>query len=223
MLQKTLALGVCSLMIVGCSTSVPQTQTEPKVVEQVTQDSNFVQREQTQATEERARETKRQNILTKIKLLEQDIELLSERMQGRQQKLSKIELQSDQLKTDLKTFQGNVKAFMMKHQAEVACIEAAGVSFLEDNQYSKEVKNTADFVTLACGVGALSNGEFIKKIFHVVDQLNQADSYAKNLQSQINAVEAKMGTETEQLEAENAEFSQLKSAIQEYQAQLEAV
>lgn len=223
MLQKTLILGVCFLMLVGCSTSVPQTRTEPEVVERVTQDSSSVQQEPSQLAEERARDTRRQSILAKIRPLEQEMELLSEKMLGRQQKISKIELQSNQLKTDLKAFQGNVKAFMMKHQAEIACIGAAGVSFSKDNQYSKEVKDTADFVTLACGVGALSNGEFVKKIFHVVDQLNQADSYAKDLQSQINAVEAQIGTEAEQLEAERAEASKLKSAIESHQTQLDAI
>lgn len=223
MLRKTLAFGVCFLVLAGCSTPVPPTQFEATTQTREQSDNESVKQERTQLAAERARETRRQSITAKIQPLEQEIKLLAERMLGRQQKLSNIELQKNQLKTELETHNRNVNAFMMKYKTEVACIGAFGASLSEDNQYSKDAKDLATVVTVACGVGALADGEFGKRVIQVVDQLNQADSYAKDLRSQIQTATAQFDAESQQLEAEKAEVSKLTSDIQAYQAQLDAI
>ncbi|MDX2229916.1 MAG: hypothetical protein NW220_09775 [Leptolyngbyaceae cyanobacterium bins.349] len=223
MLRKTLALGVCFLVLAGCSTPVPPTQSEAPIQTREDSDNESAQQESTELAAERAKEAKRQSITAKIKPLEQEMELIAERMLGRQQKLSNIELQKNQLKTELETHNRNVNAFMMKYKAEVACIGAFGVSLSENNQYSKNAKDLATAMTVACGVGVLADGEFGKRVVQVVDQLNQADNFAKDLRSQIQTATAQLETESQQLEAEKAEVSKLTSDIQTYQTQLDAI
>lgn len=223
MLRKSLTLGVCFLMLTGCATSTPPTQSEVANPTSVERDNQTVQQERTQLAEERARETRRQSIMAKIQPLEQEMKLLAERMLGRQQKLSNMELQKNQLKTELETHNRNVNAFMMKYKAEVACIGAFGVSLSEGNQYSKDAKDLATAVTVACGVGVLADGAFGKRVIQVVDQLNQADLYAKDLRSQIQSATAQLEAESQQLEAEKSEVSKLTSDIQAYQTQLDAI
>ena len=134
MLRKTLALGVCFLVLAGCSTPVSPTQSEAAIQTREESDNESAKQERTQLAAERARETKQQSITAKIKPLEQEMELLAERMLGRQQKLSNIELQKNQLKTELETHNRKVNAFMAKYQVEVACREAVGASLSKDNQ-----------------------------------------------------------------------------------------
>jgi hypothetical protein len=93
----------------------------------------------------------------------------------------------------------------------------------EDNQYSKDAKDLATAVAVACGVGAMADGEFGKRVVKVVDQLNQADSYAKDLRSQIQTTTSQFEAESQQLEVEKAEVSKLTSSIQAYQTQLDAI
>jgi len=223
MLRETLALGVCLLILAGCSTSTPPTQSEATTQLREPSDHEAVKQERTQLAEERAKETRRRSITAKMKPLEQEMGLLTEQMLGRQQKLSKIDLQKNQLKTELETHNRNVNAFMMKYKMEVACINAFGVSLSEGNQYSKDAKDIATAVTVACGVGVVADGEFGKRVFQVVDQLNQADSYAKDLRSQIQTATAQFEAESQQLEAEKAEVGKLTSNIQAYQTQLDAI
>ncbi|MBM0744151.1 hypothetical protein JOY44_21465 [Phormidium sp. CLA17] len=218
MLQKTLALGVCFLVLAGCSTTVPPTQSGAAIQTREESDNESAKQERTQLAAERVRETRQQSITAKIKPLEQEMELLAERMLGRQQKLSNIELQKNQLKTELETYNRNVNAFMAKYQVEVVCREAVGASLSKDNQYSEDAKNLATAVTMACGVGVLADGEFGKRVIQVVDQLNQADRYAKDLRSQIQTAATQLEAESQQLEAEKAEVSKLTSDIQTYQA-----
>jgi chemotaxis protein histidine kinase CheA len=134
MLRKTLALGVCLFILAGCSTSPPPTQSQAITQTQQPSDNKSaknksVQQERPQLAEDGEKETRRQSIAAKITPLEQEMKLLGEKMLGRQQKLSKIELQNSQLTTDLETHNRNVNAFMMKYKTEVACIGAFGASF----------------------------------------------------------------------------------------------
>ncbi len=221
MLCKPFVLGACLLMLAGCSTPMTLTQSETSMRSQLDHESDS--QESAQLAAERVRETRRQSVIAKIQPLEQEMKLIGQRMLGRQQKISDMEIQKNQLVTELNNHDRNVKAFMLKYKTEVGCLGAFGVSLAEGNQYSQDAKNLAMAVTVACGMGVLADGGFGQRVVQVVDQLNQADRYAKDLRSQMQAAIAQLDAENQQLAAETATVNQLAANIQAYQTQLETI
>lgn len=215
MLKKVFVIGVCCVALIGCTNKIPQEskQTEPEVSTQETQ--------QESGSLEQERENRRQIVLSNIKQIEQQMDLLSQSMLGRQQKISNLELQKNQLEADIRTYNGKVESFIMEHKRAATCMGAVGASLDENNQYSQDVKDIASVVTVTCGIVVVSNEEFRKEVFFVIDQLTQADTYAKNLNDSIQAIQSQIDTENESLEKEKLEISNLTSDIQKYQSQLE--
>lgn len=224
MLQKVFVIGVCFVALIGCTEKIPQESKQSKleVPTQATQQkSESIEQERIRLAEEKVRTTRRQIVVSSIKQLEQQMDLLSQIMLGRQQKISNLELQANQLETDLRTYNGKVESFIMAHKTSIACMGAVDASLDESNQYSKAVKDVAGVATIACGIALLSNDEFRKEVFFVIDQLTQADSYAKNLKDNFKVIQSQIYTENESLEKEKSETSKLTSDIQKYQSQLE--
>jgi chromosome segregation ATPase len=224
MLQKAFVIGICFMAFIGCGEQISQEQKQSELevsTQRIQQESEWLEQERIKLAETKERETRRQVIISSIKQLEQQMDLSSQRMLGIQQKISNLELQQNQLETEIRTHHGKVESFMMAHKVAIACMGAVGVGLDEKNQYSKDAKDIAGAVTVACGIGFLSNNEFRKEIFFVIDQLTQADSYAKNLMGQIKAIQSQIYTENESLEKEKSEASRLASDIQKYQSQLE--
>ncbi|HIK16324.1 MAG TPA: hypothetical protein IGS53_13725 [Leptolyngbyaceae cyanobacterium M33_DOE_097] len=242
-MQKKLAIGVCVLTLLAGGYATFQKTPEPTVSnnlrpneesfsqsqpETISTSNNANHRQQTQmisrqdaiARAEETREVQRRSLIAKMKPLTQQMDLLSQRMVGRQQKISNLELQDNQLKSELETHNRNVRAFMMKHQAAVACMGATGVTLDENNQYSEDVKNVATAMTALCGFGVISNGEFRKQVIFVADQLNQAHNYSMNLTAQIKTNQTTLATEIKNLEQEQLEVSRLGTDLQNYETEL---
>jgi len=245
-MQKKLAIGIFVLTLLAGGYAALQKTPEPTFSnnvrpseaslsqsqpETVSIPNNANHRQQTQmlarqdaiATAAEAREIRRRSLLTKMKPLTQQMDLLSQRMVGRQQKISNLELQDTQLKSELKTHNRNVHAFMMKHQAAVACMGATGVTLDENNQYSEDVKNVATAMTALCGFGVISNGEFRNQVVFVADQLNQAHTYSMNLTAQIKTNQTTLETEIKNLEQEQLEVSRLGTDLQTYETELAGI
>jgi hypothetical protein len=211
MFQRAFVVGICCATIIGCSATAPQKTSESEVSQGTAQ------------REERAHEARNQVIASSIKQLEQQNALLSQSILGRQQKISALELQKNQLEIDLRAFNGKVEAFIMDNIGAITCMQAVGATLDESNQYSKDTKDIAATATVVCGIAVLANSDFRGEVFSVVDQLAQADSHAKNLSSQINAIQSELATESAALEQDRAETGRIASEIQTYQSQLEVL
>jgi len=242
-MQKKLAIGACVLTLLVGGYAVFQKTPEPTVSNNMRPNEESLSQRQTETTStlnnsnhgqqsstlprqdaiaraEETREVKRRSLITKMKPLTHQMDLLSQRMVGRQQKISNLELQDNQLKSELETHNRNVRAFIMKHQAAVACMRATGVTLAENNQYSEDVKNVATAMTALCGFGVISNGEFRQQVVFVADQLNQAHNYSMNLTAQIKTTQTKLETENKNLEQEQLEVSRLRTDLQNYETEL---
>lgn len=203
-----IALGflvVAALGINGCSQKVEQNE------------SKITVQQQREALE---KEQVRQAILSNVKQLEQQKDLFSQKMIGRQQKILSLEIQESQLETDLRAYNGKVESFMMAHVGAIACMGAVGAALDESNQYSKDAKDVAATATVVCGIAVVTNSNFREEVFSVTYELTQADSYAKNLKSQITAIQSEVYRENNALEKEKSEVGEIASSIQKYQSQL---
>lgn len=226
MSPKAYIVGICCVAIFGCTQNIPQTlqQSEVEVsTQKLEKERASLEEQRTKLAADQERENKKQLILSSIKQLEQQRDFLAQGMLGRQQKISNLELQQNQLETDIRTYDGKVQSFMMAHKTAIACMGAVGVSLDDKNQYSQDAKNIAGAVTLVCGLVIASNSDFRQEVFFVVDQLTQADSYAKNLRGQFQSVQSQINTENDLLQKERDEASRLASDIQNYQSQLESI
>jgi predicted nucleic acid-binding Zn-ribbon protein len=217
MLKKAFVIGACFVALIGCTGQIPQKsqQTQPEAL------MTEVPQESTGSAESKEVETRRKIALSSIKQLEQQTDLLSQKMLGRQQKISDLELKKNQLEADIRAYNSKVQSFLVEHKNAASCMGAVGASLDESNQYSKDVKDIASLVTVVCGIGVLSNEEFRNEVFFVVDQLTQADSHVKNLNNDFKAIQSQIYTENESLAQEKSEVSRLTADIQKQQSQLE--
>jgi chromosome segregation ATPase len=217
MLQKAFVIGACFVALIGCTGQIPQKSQQPQPEALMTE----VPQESTGSAESKEVETRRKIALSSIKQLEQQTDLLSQKMLGRQQKISDLELKKNQLEADIRAYNSKVQSFLVEHKNAAGCMGAVGASLDESNQYSKDVKDIASLVTVVCGIGVLSNEEFRNEVFFVVDQLTQADSHVKNLNNDFKAIQSQIYTENESLAQEKSEVSRLTADIQKQQSQLE--
>lgn len=210
MLRKTLILGVCFLNLIGCSTQTPA-------------DSENIQAPQPQPESSvEIRENQRQIAISNIKQLEQQANLLSQKMIGRQQIISNLELKKNDLEANIQAYNQKVQSFILQNKDTVACMGAANASLDESNQYSQDVKNVAGAVTFICGAAVLSNEEFRNKVIFVADQLVQADSNINNFKSRFQAVQSQIDSENQLLGKEQSQASELATSIQKQQSHLES-
>ncbi len=216
MLKKKTAIGlsvVAAILFVPFVILVSQSsqQKEPSPSAQP------IQPETIKPNEDKESEVTRQANLSKIKQLEQQKELISQRLLGRQQKISSLELKKTQLETELGDQDRRVKSFVENHKLEVACRDQARISFDQNNRYSEDVKNQAALATSLCVGVYFSSEEFRNKVNFVIDELNKADISAKNFKDQIDSIQAQIAAENEVLAQEKTEFDRLASAIQQSQ------
>ena len=129
MLRKTLILGVCFVTLIGCSTPTPSNS-----------DNIQATQEQAASSAETIQENKIQIAISNIKQLEQQSNLLSQKMIGRQQKISNLELKKNDLEADIRAYNQKVQSFILQNKDAVACMGAANASLDESNQYSQDVK-----------------------------------------------------------------------------------
>lgn len=214
--HKILTIAAFCIGFIGCTTPTP---TNPST--QVTEETRTQQQQQEELRliRERERENQRQIVISNIKQLEQQANLLSQRMVGRQENISNLELQRNQLAADIRNYKSRVEAFMLRHENAIACMGAVGVSLDENNQYSQDVKDFASVVGVICGVAVIGNEEFRNEVFSVVDQLTQADNHTKNLQNNLRTVQSQLDTENQQLVQEQSQANQLAADIQRLQSQ----
>lgn len=208
MLRKTLILGVCFVTLIGCSTQTPQSELRTQ--------------EQRESKAE-IRQNQRQIVISNIKQLEQQSAVISQKMIGRQQKISNLELQKNDLEADIRAYNQKVQSFIQQNKDAVACMGAANASLDESNQYSQDVKNVAGAVTFICGAAVLSNEEFRNKVIFVADQLVQADSNINNFKSRFQAFQSQIDSENELLAQEQSEARKLATSIQKQQYKLKSL
>lgn len=207
MLRKTLILGVCFVTLIGCSAQTRQSESPTQ--------------EQPESKAE-IRENQRQIAISNIKQLEQQSNLLSQRMIGRQQKISNLELQKTKIEADLRAYNQKIEAFKLQHKNVIGCRNAARAGQDKSDRYSQNEKNVANTVTFFCGAGFLADEEFRKKVLFVNDQLSQADSNINNFKSNFQAIQSQIDSENELLAQQQSEANELAASIQQQQSQLQS-
>jgi hypothetical protein len=192
MLRKTLILGICFVTLIGCSTPTPSNP-----------------------------DTQTQIIISNIKQLEQQSAVLSQKMIGRQQNISNLELQKSKIEADLRAYNQKIEAFKVQHKDVIGCRNAVRAGQDKSERYSENEKNVANAVTFFCGAGFLADEEFRNKVLFVNEQLSQADSNINNFKSNFQAIQSQIDSENELLAQEQSQARELATSIQEQQSQLE--
>ena len=127
---------------------------------------------------------------------QQEYKLLSEKMSGQQERIKELTVQGDRLEKELGDYNSKVKAYMLENKMEVACMGAFGMSLDKNNEYSKDAKDVAALVTLGCGVGVLSNGEFAGNVGKVFNALGKAGSHSNDLKTRLTDTRSSFTAET---------------------------
>ena len=127
---------------------------------------------------------------------QQEYKLLTEKMSGQQERINELTGQADRLETELGDYNNKVKTYMLENKTEVACMGAFGMSLDKTNEYSKDAKDVAALVTLGCGMGVLSNGEFAGNVGKVFNALGKAGSHSNDLKTRITDTRSRLTAET---------------------------
>ncbi|MBF2016068.1 MAG: hypothetical protein IGS23_12860 [Rivularia sp. T60_A2020_040] len=219
MLQTKLICAVSLITLIGCTTQTPSSYSNDSAITPAAQSepSRLEQIEVNRATQQ---ENQRQIISSKIKQIEQQSELLSQTMIGRQQKISQLRLRENELESSIQTYNQKIQSFIFQNKDAVACMGAANVSLNENNQYSEDVKNVASAVTLVCAGGILLDEQFRNRVIFVADQLVLADNNTKNLTNNFQTVRLQIESEQQLLAQEQSQANELAANIRDYQSQL---
>ncbi|MGF1675535.1 MAG: hypothetical protein ACFCUV_17900 [Rivularia sp. (in: cyanobacteria)] len=211
MLQTKLICAVSLIGLISCTSQTPSSYPNDSVITPAAQ---------TEANIATQQENQRQIIRSKIKQIEQQSELLSQTMIGRQQKISNLRLRENELENSIQTYNQKIESFIFQNKDAVACMGAANVSLNENNQYSEDVKNVASAVTFVCGAGILLNEQFRNRVIFVADQLVLADNNVKNLTNNFQTVRSQIESEQQLLAQEQSQATELAANIRDYQSQL---
>jgi septal ring factor EnvC (AmiA/AmiB activator) len=188
------------------------------------QDKQLSQSEPAQsAAEELARQAelvRRAAIQSDIHLREQSRDLAFTSLNGHQQRIQSLRGESSDLSNQLEAHNSDVIAYLMNHKIAVACMGTVGMALSDDNAYSDTIKGIVTGVAILCGLGLLS-GDFRSEVASVFDRMVQADSRAKNLQSQIRALDEQIAQETYGSTADQTTYDSLTSEIQQLQLRLQ--
>ncbi len=144
---------------------------------------------------------------------QQEYSLLTEKMSGQQQRIKELTPQADRLEAELSDYNSRVKAYMLENKTEVACMGALGMSLDKTNEYSKDAKDVAALVTLGCGVGVLSNGEFAGNVGKVFNQLVKAGNHSNDLKTRITETRSRITAETTALSEDQTKAQALAAEI----------
>ncbi|MFM2433128.1 MAG: hypothetical protein RLZZ511_4342 [Cyanobacteriota bacterium] len=236
MLKKIVGLAICAIVLVGCVEVHPKSDA-PVVRETVSavkplpiaspvaaaEGGTGAESEPVTSRPSQV-DGRRQKVMASLQQVQQQSELLTKQMSGRQETINQLSAEANDLERDLAAFKGKVQAYILEHKMEVACMGALGMSLDEGNQFSKDAKDAKDaaaLVTLGCGMAVLSNGEFAGSVAKVFDQLVQAGSKGNEMMQRLQGVQASLAAEQGKLEQEQAKADALVTEIKEYQSQLD--
>jgi len=201
-----LSLSIVSL--VGCSapTSTPSTSTSAESIVK-TQAKLVESNDRPEPTIEQ------QKVSASLKQSQQEYELLTQSMSGRQKIIYDLTAQVNKVDTELSDFNNRVNLYMLENKTEVVCMGALGMSLDKSNQYSKGAKELAAATTIGCGIGVISDSKFAGNVGKVFKELVKANTHANSLKEQLSDVRSKLSQETDTLEAEKAKASTLVTDI----------
>ena len=144
---------------------------------------------------------------------QQEYKLLTEKMSGQQERINELTGQADRLETELGDYNNKVKTYMLENKTEVACMGAFGMSLDKTNEYSKDAKDVAALVTLGCGMGVLSNGEFAGNVGKVFNALGKAGSHSNDLKTRLTDTRSSLTAETTALTEAQTQAQALAAEI----------
>ena len=208
MLTRMIILSLSIVSLVGCSapTSTPSTSTSAESIVK-TQAKLVESNDRPEPTIEQ------QKVSASLKQSQQEYELLTQSMSGRQKIIYDLTTQINKVDTELSDFNNRVNLYMLENKTEVVCMGALGMSLDKSNQYSKGAKELAAATTIVCGFGLVSDGKFAGNVGTVFNELVKANTRANSLKEQLSDVRSKLSQETDTLEAEKAKASTLVTDI----------
>ena len=208
MLTRMIILSLSIVSLVGCSapTSTPSTSTSAESIVK-TQAKLVESNDRPEPTIEQ------QKVSASLKQSQQEYELLTQSMSGRQKIIYDLTAQVNKVDTELSDFNNRVNLYMLENKTEVVCMGALGMSLDKSNQYSKGAKELAAATTIGCGIGVISDSKFAGNVGKVFKELVKANTHANSLKEQLSDVRSKLSQETDTLEAEKAKASTLVTDI----------
>ena len=206
MLTRMMILSLSIVSLVGCSspTSTPSVSTPAE--SPIKSQSKIVEN-----TDRSEQTIEQQKVSASLKQSQQEYELLTQSMSGRQKTIYDLTTQVNKLDTELSDFNNRVNLYMLDNKAEVVCMGALGMSMDESNQYSKGAKDLAAATTIGCGVGVLSDGKFAGNVGKVFNELVKANTRANSLKQELSDVRSKLSQETNAFELEKTKADTLAS------------
>lgn len=163
---------------------------------------------------------RRAGIESEIHLREQSRDLAFTSLNGHRQRIQSLRGNSSDLSNQLTTLDNDVAAYLMNHKIALGCMGTLGMALSDDNEYSDTVKTIINGLAILCGLGLFS-ADFRSEVATVFDRMVQADAQAKNLQSQIRALDEQIAQETNGSTADQVTYDSLTSEIQHLQLRLQ--
>ena len=205
---KIAFLGLSTLLLVSCGSGTPSEPAARSVALATTTSAS---------SPDTTSDLEQQKNASRLKQLQQQNDLLTQQMSGRQPIINDLKVQANRLETELSEYNAKVKAYMLDNKTEVACMGALGMSLDKTNEYSKDAKDVAALVTLGCGMGVLSNGEFAGNVGKVFNQLVKAGNHSTDLKTRLTDARSRLTTETTGFNEEQTKAQEVAAEMKRYQ------
>lgn len=206
-------LALSTLLLVSCGSQSPSSESTSKTTTAPTTVTTTTPAAVTTTTPDPKPDLEQQRTAAILQQRQQEYSLLTEKMSGQQQRIKELTGQADRLDAELSEFNNKVKAYMLENKTEVACMGAFGMSLDKTNEYSKDAKDVAALVTLGCGVGVLSNGEFAGNVGKVFNQLVKAGTHSNDLKMRLTDTRSRLTAETTALNESQTQAQTLATEI----------
>lgn len=158
-----------------------------------------------------------QNITNEYKLLEQSITV-------KQQKIAFLDLELTKQNSELSEYKRKVNAYMLDHKMAIITLAAgfggAAVAYDANNEFSEQAQ---EFGTIAAGMALFYALDNSSEIVEVADQLMQASTNVKALNSQILETQNAINVESEPIAQQQQSMQVLKVNYQLHDEELKSL
>lgn len=220
-----------SIVFAGCSRRDQDTTSRAAVEQELAtlraeRDQMRVESQQRLAEENRiaARNAEQRRITSELQDAEARRENISRRMTERESTIASLKRTVYERQSALDAYQGEVKKYMMDHKMVLMAIAAGAggtvAALNPGNKFSKDAEKVGAGFALVAGLYALANA---REVSSVIDQLNQASSNVKEIESQIAKFQSLMDSENSALASEQSEMAATEPAVSNLRQQLAAL
>ncbi|MDH4186538.1 MAG: hypothetical protein OEV08_06050 [Nitrospira sp.] len=167
---------------------------------------------------------RRQLLLSDLRRIDNDYALLSQTISNRKNKSAYLEQWLLARESELSDYKRRVTAYMMDHKMAIAAlalgVSGTAVALDSTNKFSSDAKAMAGIAAAVAAIWALDNA---REVAAVADQLTQADSHVRSIESQIAETSSTLTSEAQKLLQEERSLFELQGNREKIRTQLEAL